>query len=38
MEEPEYIRVHLKDTSQEFIDEYKLEDHVHFGWVYFTVI
>ena len=38
MEEPEYVRVHLNDIPQEFIDEYKLEDHVRFGWVYFEVI
>ena len=38
MEEPEYVRVNLKDIPQEFINEYKLEDHVHFGWVYFSVI
>ena len=38
MEEPEYAQVHLKDIPQEFIDKYKLEDHVHFGLVYFEVI
>ena len=38
MEEPEYVRVHLNDIPQEFIDEYKLEDHVRFGWAYFAVI
>ena len=32
MKEPKYVRVHLKDIPQEFIDEYKLEDHVRFGW------
>ena len=38
MEEPEYFRVHLKETPQEFIDEYKLQDHVCFGWMYSAVI
>ena len=38
MKEPEYVRVHPKDIRQEFINEYKLEDHVRFGWVYFEVI
>ena len=38
MEKPEYVQVHLKDIPQEIIDEYKLENHVRFGWVYFEVI
>ena len=38
MKEPEYIQVQLKDTPQEFIDEYNLEDHLRFGWVYFEGI
>ena len=38
MEEPEYVRVQLKDIPQEFINKYKLEDHVCFGWVHFAVI
>jgi len=38
MKEPEYVRVLLKDIPQEFIDEYNLEDHVRFGWVYFAVV
>ena len=37
MEEPEYAQVHLKDIPQEFIDKYKLEDHVRLGWVYSAV-
>ena len=38
MEYSAYARVHLEDTSQEFINKYNLEDHVRFGWVYFEVI
>ena len=38
MKEPEYVRIYLKDIPQEFIDKYKLEDHVRFVWVYFAVI
>ena len=38
MKEPEYVRVQLKDIPQEFADEYKLEHHVRFGWVYFEVV
>ena len=38
MEDPEYVRVQLKDIPQEFIDEYNLMDHDCFGWVYFEVV
>ena len=38
MKEPKYVRAQLKGTPQEFMDEYKLEDHLRFGWVYFEVI
>ena len=37
MKESECVRVHLKDTPQEFIDKYKVEDLVCFSWVYFEV-
>ena len=38
MGNPEYVRVQLKETPQEFIDEYNLRDHDRFSWVYFEVV
>lgn len=37
MERPEYVRIKFKDIPQEFVDEYKLENYIHNGWIYFEI-
>ena len=34
---PEYVKINLTDTPQEFIDKYNLQEYVHEGWVYFEI-
>ena len=34
---PEYVRIHLKDTPQEFITKYNLTAYARDGWVYFCI-
>jgi hypothetical protein len=38
MDEPEYVRIKLKDIPQEVIDEYNLKEYVHNGWVYYEIV
>ena len=37
MERPEYVKIKLSDTPQEFIDEYNLLEYEYNGWVLFEV-
>ena len=37
MENPEYVRVKLEDTPQEFIKEYYLLENERHRWVYFKI-
>jgi hypothetical protein len=34
---PEYVRIHINQIPQEFIDNYNLEQHSRNGWVYFEI-
>ena len=38
MENPEYVRVKLKDKPQEFIKEYNMLENERQGLVYFEVV
>ena len=38
MEHPEYIKIKLLDTPQEFIEKYNLLAYEYNGWVFFEVI
>ena len=38
MKEPKYVQIQLEDILQEGFDEYTLEDHVRFGWMYFELV
>ena len=37
LDHPEYVRIHLKETPQEFITEYNLTTYARDGWVYFCI-
>ena len=38
MDRPEFFRIRLEDTPQEFIDEYNLTPYAHKVWIYFKII
>ena len=38
MEKPEYVRVKLEDSPQEFIEEYHLLENERPQWVYFEIV
>ena len=38
MERPSFVRIHLEDIPQEFIDEYNLTPYAHNVWIYFKII
>ena len=37
LDRPEYVRIHISQISQEFIDEYNLTEYEHNGWIYFEI-
>ena len=38
LDQPEYVRIKLSNTPQDFIDEYKIMDYVRLnGWIYFEI-
>ena len=38
MDEPEYVRIKLKDVPKEFLEEYNLKEYEHNGWIYFEIV
>jgi hypothetical protein len=37
LDRPEYVRIHISQIPDEFIEEYNLHQYVHEGWVYFEI-
>ena len=37
LDRPKYARIHLKDTSQEFISEHNLTTYARDSWAYFRI-
>ena len=37
MDRPEYVRIHISQIPQDFIDEYDLTKYEHNGWIYFVI-
>jgi hypothetical protein len=37
LDRPEYVRIHISQIPNEFIEEYNLHQYVHDGWVYFEI-
>ena len=37
MDRPEYVRIHISQIPQDFIDEYDLTKYEHNGWIYFEI-
>eukprot|EP00804_Cyclotella_cryptica_P010882 CCRYP_008803-RA/>CCRYP_008803-RA protein AED:0.43 eAED:0.55 QI:0/0/0/1/1/1/2/0/170 len=38
LDHPEFVRIHLDDIPEEFINEYDLTHHVRDSWVYFKIV
>jgi hypothetical protein len=37
MPDPEYVRIKIADIPAEFIEEYNLQGHNRYGWIYFEI-
>ena len=38
MDDPEYVRIKIKDVPKEFLEEYNLKEYEHNGWIYFEIV